>query len=504
MGILSAPSLSHMPASFYPPKQAALRLWSIYLDYVENCGCLKIAHIPTMEVKIYSTIEDPAAAPLENLALSYAVFFVTIVSRGEDEVTVLLGGSRMAWLTQTKMGFEQALAHADFLDKPTMTCLHAMAIYLSALLVNNRGKGNWILNGLALRIGQSLGIQCNGERLGLSPFESEMRRRLWWHFVNRDGRAGEDYGLQSTHDLTQSPDVRLPLNVEDNDLYPEMTELPPERKTFTAMTFTLNQIDIANASYRLAALAAEATPESPPSEEMRQQIIDEMKTRINERLRYCNMVVPRHRHALFISTYVMRKVDLITRQQWTSLRCPGARDSWATEEDLVEAIEILQYGLKITTDELLKPFAWASRAYPQYHVLMYVLWHLCVRPQGASVDEAWKTVDTVYEKQTWDNTREGFGLKGAVLGALYAKARALRDKDREAASVGLAPVEREGVQLAATTEGDFNMPSSWPFGLGSVQGDVYEALGDDGFPDWGSLVRGLQMDAQHFSDTTWQ
>lgn len=130
MGILSAPSLSHMPASFFPPKQAALRLWTIYLTYVESCCSLKIAHIPTMEIKIYGTIEDPASAPLENLALSYAVFFASILSRGEEEVVVLLGGTRTAWLTQTKMGFEQALAHADFLDKPTMTGLHALAIYL--------------------------------------------------------------------------------------------------------------------------------------------------------------------------------------------------------------------------------------------------------------------------------------------------------------------------------------------------------------------------------------
>lgn len=298
--------------------------------------------------------------------------------------------------------------------------------------------------------------------------------------------------------------MKLPLNVEDSDLYPEMTELPPERKSFTAMTFTLNQIDIANASYRLANIAAAATPESPPSEEARLEIINEMKSRVNSRLKYCNMVVPRQRHTLFISTYVMRKVDLITRQQWTSLRCPGKRDSWATEADLKEAVSTLEYGLKISSDELLKPFSWATKAYPQYHILMYVLWHLCVRPTGGGVDEAWAAVDSVFEKQTWDNMREGFGLKSAVLDALYAKARGIKDKIRDAAAVGLASAAAEDAQVQAAIDGDAALSSSWPFGLGNAQGEGYEMLGEDGFPDWGSLVRGLQMDAQNFSDTLWR
>lgn len=368
--------------------------------------------------------------------------------------------------------------------------------------MHNRGKGIWILNGLAIRIAQSIGIHCNGERLGLSPFESELRRRLWWHLVNRDGRAAEDYGLQNPTNCFQSTDIRLPLNVEDVDLYPEMTELPAPRKTFTSMTFTLNQIDVANANYRLTTMAL--SPTLPP-EEVRQQVINEMKASVEERLKYCNMIVPRQRHAVIVTRYVMRKMDLITRQQWASLRCPNTRETCASEEDLVDALAILEDSMAFFNDELLRPFMWTTRAYPQYALLMFVLWHLCVRPEGPSVERAWKTVEAVTQSQEWDRLREGFGMKGAVLEALYAKAKALREKKRAGAQAEAPRPEagdRDGIQ--APIIGDVDYTSSvnfWPYALGNT--DALGMGGEEEFPDWGSLVRGLQMDGQIPGETLW-
>jgi hypothetical protein len=87
---------------------------------------------------------------------------------------------------------------------------------------------------------------------------------------------------------------------------------------------------------------------------------------------------------------------------------------------------------------------------------------------------------------------------------LYAKARGIRDKTRDAAAAGLASAAAEDAQVQAAIDGDAALSSSWPFGLGNAQCEGYEMLGEDGFPDWGSLVRGLQMDAQNFSDTLWR
>lgn len=79
-------------------------------------------------------------------------------------------------------------------------------------------------------------------------------------------------------------------------------------------------------------------------------------------------------------------------------------------------------------DGLLKQFSWATRAYPQYHITMYILWHLCVKPEGPSVDRAWKALDIHFSEVLCDKSTIGFGSKSAVLTALKAKALSTRAK----------------------------------------------------------------------------
>lgn len=127
-----------------------------------------------------------------------------------------------------------------------------------------------------------MGLHRDGERLGLSPFQSEIRRRLWWHLLSRDGRAGEDYGLENTKGLLLMSDVSLPLNVDDADLYPGMEELPTAKTGLTPMTFSRVNIDLVKSMQKLAAIATSSSPSSSPSEDVRAQIINETRARIEE------------------------------------------------------------------------------------------------------------------------------------------------------------------------------------------------------------------------------
>lgn len=97
-----------------------------------------------------------------------------------------------------------------------------------------------MLTGLAIRLAQSIGLHRDGSSLKLSPFETEMRLRLWWHLCVLDSRAPEDQGFQPTVDLTNQ-ELRLPLNVNDDRLYPDMRQLPAESDGWTEMPFFLIQ-----------------------------------------------------------------------------------------------------------------------------------------------------------------------------------------------------------------------------------------------------------------------
>ena len=348
------------------------------------------------------------------------------------------------------------------------------------------------MNGLAIRIAQSLGLHRDGERLGLSPFQSEIRRRLWWHLLSRDSRAGEDYGLQNINSLLLMSDVSLPANVDDTDLYPEMQWLPAAKEGWTAMTFSLINIDLAKSMQILADVAASSSPSSPPSEDVRAQVIKKTELRIEERLAHCNPVIPYHRMTLLCSRFLLRKLDFVTRLQWSLLQRADPHTDFATEQNLIEALEILKPRL-YSEDGLLKQFAWVRKAYPQYYITMYVLWHLCVKPEGPSVEKAWETVESLFSSEVWDESTVGFGSKSAVLVALRAKAVSVRDRIRKAKS----SERSSGLGFGGLAEGeDF---SAYRFGDGD--GDELDLGDTDEWSDWAALVQGFDVDG---SDVYWQ
>lgn len=72
---------------------------------------------------------------------------------------------------------------------------------------------------------------------------------------------------------------------------------------------------------------------------------------------------------------------------------------------------------------MLEEFQWIFQTYPPYDVIMYILWHLCVKPEGPNVDRAWKLVDATFAMETAH--REGW--KWTVLRRLREKARKARE-----------------------------------------------------------------------------
>lgn len=126
MGIMSSPCHTQQPYAFHPGKATAVELWNIYLNNVEIILGPKLTHIPTDEVRVYSTIDDPVTAEFDDLAFCYSVYFAAAVSL--DDSTALL--EKTAELQRFKMGIEQAFSHGDFFNRPTLTGLRALAIYV--------------------------------------------------------------------------------------------------------------------------------------------------------------------------------------------------------------------------------------------------------------------------------------------------------------------------------------------------------------------------------------
>ncbi|KAF4495133.1 hypothetical protein FAGAP_8747 [Fusarium agapanthi] len=421
MGIMSSPCYIQDPSAFHPGKATAIELWNIYLNNVEIILGMKLTHIPTDEVRVYSTIDEPVTAKLDDLAFCYSIYFAAAVSL-EEPTSLFL--DKTTELQRFKMGIEQAFSHGDFFNRPTLTGLRALAMYLLAIRVHNRGKSVWILDGLVIRVAQSIGLHKDGTKLGLPPFESELRRRLWWHIITRDSRSGEDFGLEDPNDLLSTSDVKLPLNINDADIFPEMEALPVERTGWTCMTFSLVNFDLAKAMEKLKSGNASAPI---LNKEWRGKVVQEVYTKTKARLEKCNPVTPQQRLTVHCTDYLLRKLDFVTNQQWLLSQKRGVDDSVLKEETLVAALDILE-ARTAGDDPFLAQFAWARKVHPQYHVALYVLWYLCLKPQGPHVERAWRAIDSIFEQEMDFDFIGRTGAKPAVLKALRTKAERLRKK----------------------------------------------------------------------------
>lgn len=277
------------------------------------------------------------------------------------------------------------------------------------------------------------------------------------------------------------------------------------------MTFSLINVDISKTMQTLAATAAASSPTSPPpSEELRAKSMAELRERVQNLLAPCNPLIPQQRLTLQCSRFLLSKLDFVTRLQWILLRqrrgagnsLPDDAPDFATDAHLHEAVALLEPRL-VVQDGLLAQFSWPRRAYPQYHIMLYVLLHLCVRPEGDDVERAWVCVDGFFEDELRDEATIGFGSKLSVLAALRRKAILAREKLLRR-SIGGGRAAGSTVESGTAVAGEQTVREDGDGGendgghlQGEAVGEVFEGLAGEGgmvdWPDWAALVQDFQL-----------
>lgn len=119
----------------------------------------------------------------------------------------------------------------------------------------------YTLTGLAIRLAKSMDLHMDSPRLHVSPFENEMRKRLWWTICSLECRSAEEYGFHPTIG-GQTYDCALPLNVNDEDLDPEATEPPEPRPGCTSMTWALVRFELARIIFQVWNLSSKREKDS--------------------------------------------------------------------------------------------------------------------------------------------------------------------------------------------------------------------------------------------------
>ncbi|KPM41312.1 hypothetical protein AK830_g5232 [Neonectria ditissima] len=253
--------LSHLPA-----RNIADRLITRY--FASMSPSQHIVHRPAFTRAYAKFWQDPSDVSLHWIAqlfmmLGLGIFFNTFINASEVE-----GDSPILPLDrirQYKSCAGWALVWGKY-TQPTIATLPAFMLYVeSHFLFNRAAQMNcYMLSGVCIRLMLKMGLHRDPSKLAnITPFEGEMRRRMWNMGIQIELLVSFHMGLPSMLQGFET-DTAVPRNLQDDDFDENSVDLPPGRPPtdFTTMTYPIHKTNILRVFGLIARQAHALTPPS--------------------------------------------------------------------------------------------------------------------------------------------------------------------------------------------------------------------------------------------------
>ena len=382
---------------YHPTYAEAALLWKTHVESVEPL--CKILHVPSTGEMLDAVTRRPATASKAEECLLFAIYHFAVFSTSDENCLSMFGQSRDILLQRYRFATRQALINASFLKTTEISIAQALLLFLIPSRFHYDAQTYWILTGVAIRIGQRMGLHRDGESLGLSPFDVQMRRRIFYQLIPLDGIASQFAGTGIAVDQW---DTQQPLNLNDAQIWPGMTEPPKEQKQATEMIFCLARACIGK---HFAKGTGQGVAPAWPFKDVgtADMSITEIENEVEEGyIRYCDVVNPLHTLTICQARAAITAMRL-------RVRLPKIREKTATDAERKEIFELSQKivdtditacahaGLKIFNWHIRSFFAWGS-----WDSLIFILTTLQSDDLLTPVerDAAWDRVTKIYNYRT--------------------------------------------------------------------------------------------------------
>ena len=165
-------------------------------------------------------LDDPLPDP-QFIPLLYSIWY-------GGSVSISLEGLK-TWFNGTERGMLSNQLHDQVIRCLTITSFpHApstpsLAAFLTLLTIRETEEETFTIGlylGLALRVAQSMGLHRDPELFGLTPWEVEARRRIWWHITHMDGALALASGLPALVPDDEFCDTKDGSETRSTDLNP--------------------------------------------------------------------------------------------------------------------------------------------------------------------------------------------------------------------------------------------------------------------------------------------
>ncbi|KAF3390311.1 Bikaverin cluster transcription factor bik5 [Penicillium rolfsii] len=367
---------------------------------------LQSIHEPTITKMIRDLRGDMTGLTPANEALMFSIYYAAVTSMEEEDVMINFGSTKAELNLKYRLGLEHALAKADFLNVPDLVLIQALVNFLALARRHDSPRFVWMMVGIAIRMAISLGLHRDGTNFQtLSPFEIEMRRRIWWSLCLFDVRASEDQGTEFTI-AVDSFDTKIPLNINNSDIQPDSKQMPPEREGLTDMSISRVSIKTCEISKRMMIHGPKA-PSLEEQEHMIQQIYQELDEGF---LRYstesniaywvivivARLMVAKMTLFIYLPVLFSSPSEQLTEQLRTKL--------------LLAAIEVAEYNHALNAEQACRQWRWIFQTYTHWHAIIYILIEICRRPWSPLVERAWTALHSVWLIPTQSNMRKNLRM----------------------------------------------------------------------------------------------
>lgn len=447
------------------------QLWEVFMNRVDPL--VKVLHAPTVKGFVDTALQNPASLEPPGEALLFAVCIAAVNALEEDECHVLIGEKRGRTLAQLDAATMERLRLLKFLKSTDLVVLQAFAMLLLARRSAYDPHTLFSLTGIASRFAQRIGIHRDGAALGLNPWETEVRRRLWWKIFYLDCRAAEDSGCGNAFGLGKHPwSTKLPLNINDSDIWPSMRGPLVEREGATDMIF--DSVMSTTGSFLKKHRAPDSTSydglwtslsSTALSNAEKDRAIDEHTRTVEEKiLRYVDPSMPLHYATAIAARWTITKMRMVAHHP----RSFNARISEDERSFLyTTSLKLIEYQVLVATSELVRPYRWLFRDHFQWHGLIWLLRELARRT--SDTEQGWTQIDAVYKH--FPKLLTDRGPLFAAVRSLTLKADAVRQKDSRyqvpdyilelLAQEDRQKQKNEPSKASRPTEGDVVMQGSW-------------------------------------------
>ncbi|KAL1612338.1 hypothetical protein SLS60_000564 [Paraconiothyrium brasiliense] len=252
-----------------PAKAEADHLLERYYNFVDVAPT--IMHRPKFQREYDEFWRNPTETPVMWIGMLYGLFAIAIRIQSliEEHDNGITDPSQRTFSQARQDLYRQKIAQCLVLANYTKCPPFTMETFLSYFVIEylqtrDTQHGIWLLVGMLVRTAFRMGLHREPTKINnnsLTPFEAEMRRRMWSMVVRLDLMSSGQIGLPRMIHPAMT-DTLEPRNLIDEDLHEDMVELPPARPDteFTPMLYTIIRNRLLGVFARIVDLVGASEP----------------------------------------------------------------------------------------------------------------------------------------------------------------------------------------------------------------------------------------------------